>query len=97
MNLTLKDLDLALPHYVPPPKPLVVDERGRVIPHDSRHPDLDWIADIQLAPNARGYVSLICACALMYRALKEVQNDPARKKFRDTTKEAIDEALSCAE
>ena len=75
----------------------VVDPEGRIIPANAKHPDLEWIASVQTAPNGARNVPVICAASVMFQALKEISRDPARRGLAAKTREMIDEALTAAE
>lgn len=75
----------------------VVDPMGRITPASSKTPDLDWIADVQTAPQGKRNIPVICAASVMFDALKGIRLDPGRKHLSAKTLEMIDEALSAAE
>lgn len=77
--------------------PFILDDIGRIIPVNSQHPDLDWIADVQTAPNNKQYLPLLLASGLMYQALKAVRSDKRFRSLPASTQELITEALTCAE
>lgn len=83
---------------MPPTKGFwVVDSGGKITPASSKTPDLDWIADVQTAPQGKRNIPVLCAASVMFDALKETRRDPGRKHLSAKTLEMIDEALSAAE
>lgn len=75
----------------------IVDTRGRITPAGSKAPDLDWIADVQTAPQGARNIPVLCAASVMFDALKAIRNDPGRKHLSAKTLEMMNEALGAAE
>lgn len=77
--------------------PWTLDDLGRIVSVHSKHADLDFIADIQVAPNGPRHAAALCAVPQMLEALRAVKNDPVRKRLSKATQELLDEALAAAE
>ena len=93
-----KDLDKVLDVPRPPTKGFwIADSQGRIVPANSKNPELDYIADMQTAPKGPRNIAIVCAASVMFDALKAVRSDPARKHLSSHTRELIDEALTAAE
>ena len=95
-----KDLDKLEPRLgiKPPTKGFwVVDGEGRITPSVTKEPELEWIADVKLAPDGARNIPIICAASAMFDALKAVRSDPRRRHLSAQTLELIDEALAAAE
>ena len=75
----------------------MVTDNGRIVPHNCKHEELEWIADIQDAPFGTRNLQIILAASLMFEALKQIRNDPASKRLGANAKEALQDAMSAAE
>ena len=96
--ITIKDINDTKLTKLPPNKgPWIVSESGKIIPFSSKNENLDWIADVQIAPGASRNIPVICAASLMFDALKIINADPKSKKLSLAAREAMQEALTAAE
>ena len=95
--MTEDDIAKANPSQVPTEGAWIVTDSGRIVPANYRNEHLEWICDIQLAPNGPRNQSILCAAGLMFRALKVLQQDPKFKRLSPQTLEAVNEAITAAE
>lgn len=94
------NLNLNVPlytHRAPTPGPWMLTDNGKIVPHNYKHEELEWIADIQTAPLGNRNMQILLAASLMFEALKQIRNDPVSKRLGDKAKEALLEAMSAAE
>lgn len=91
------DIDLAIVSSGPTPGPWTVTDSGKIVPHNSDCEELDYIADIQLAPQGNRNIPVICAASLSYYALKRLVKDPKFKGLSADVQEMVQEALTAAE
>ena len=95
--LSLEAIQQDRPMRGPIHGPCVVDDQGRIVPANSNTPELDWLADISMAPNGEPNRAILCAASLMFEALKALKRDPKHKRLDSKTIELIEEALTAAE
>lgn len=96
--ITTEDIDSAVPIPLPPsPGPWVVTDDGKIVPCNSHNPELDYIADVSIAPNGPRNIHVICASSMMLRALKAIRRDPAAYRLNKQALELMEEALTAAE
>lgn len=93
-----KDIRITRPSSTPTEGPWIVTDSGKVVSANFHNEALEWICDIQTAPNGgQANQAIICAASLMFRALKLLQRDPKFNKLDRNVVEAVNEALTAAE
>lgn len=95
--INLDDIARARTSSAPTPGPWVVTDSGKVVPHNCENPALEYIADIQLAPQGARNIPIICASSLMFEALRKVKSDPKFKRLSEETKDHVQYALGASE
>ncbi len=81
----------------PTPGPWIITDDGKIVAANAKVPDLEFIADVQTAPQGARNIPIICAASLMFEALKLIRRDPAHKRLGSKALEALNDALGAAE